>query len=356
MDLSKAFDCISHDLLIAKLHVYGFSFERLTFLNSYLRNRKQCVKINNICSDFSKILSGVPQGSILGPILFNIFLNDLFLCLKNTDLHNFADNDTIAAVCDQLPDIIKILEAEGELSVEWFRKNETIVNSDKSQAIILNRKEAQATHELIIDNKEIKTTNSIKLLSINNDDQLKFNEHISILCSKAAMQLNALSRLQKYMGKAEKEAIINSFVLSNFNYCPLVWHFSSCESIRKIKKIQKRCLRIVLIDYESDYETLLSNSNKPTMEIRRLRTLAVEIFKALNEINPPYVKNIFTPKDNPKVKHNDIIVKCINTSRFGTQSLRSLGPKIWNNLPSNIKSEKSFPKIKEYIKTWLGPK
>ena len=82
MDLSKAFDCIPHDLLIAKLHAYGFSFETLTFLNSYLRNRKQCVKINNICSDFLKILSGVPQGSILGPILFNILLNNLFLCLK----------------------------------------------------------------------------------------------------------------------------------------------------------------------------------------------------------------------------------------------------------------------------------
>ena len=82
MDLSKAFDCIPHDLLIVKLHAYGFSFETLTFLNSYLRNRKQCVKINNICSDFLKILSGVPQDSILGPILFNIFLNDLFLCLK----------------------------------------------------------------------------------------------------------------------------------------------------------------------------------------------------------------------------------------------------------------------------------
>ena len=75
MDLPKAFDCISHDLLIAKLHAYGYSFETLTFLNSYLRNRKQFVKINNICSDFLKILSGVPQGSILGPILFKIFLN-----------------------------------------------------------------------------------------------------------------------------------------------------------------------------------------------------------------------------------------------------------------------------------------
>ena len=86
------------------------------------------------------------------------------------------------------------------------------------------------------------------------------------------------------------------------------------------------------------------------MEIPRLRTLAVEIFKTLNEINPPL------PKENAKVRQNDIIVKRINTSRFGTQSLRSLGPKIWNNLPSNIKSETSFLKFKEYIKTWLGPK
>ena len=129
--------------------------------------------------------------------------------LKKTDLHNFADDNTITAVCDQLADLIKILETEGELSVGWFRENEMVVNSDKFQAIILNRKEAQAAHKLIIDNKEIKTTNSIKLLGININDQLKFNEHISVLCSSAAMQLNGLSRLQKYLGKSEKEAIIN---------------------------------------------------------------------------------------------------------------------------------------------------
>ena len=140
------------------------------------------------------------------------------------------------------------------------------------------------------------------------------------------MQLNFLNRLQKYMGKSEKEAIFNRFILSNFIYCPLVWHFSFCESIRKIEKIQKRCLRIILNDYESDYETLLCNSNKPTTEIRRLRTLAVETFKTLNKINPPYMKNIFTPKENAKVRRNDIIVKRINSN------LKSLGPKIWDNL------------------------
>ena len=143
-------------------------------------------------------------------------------------LHNFADDNTITAVCDQLADLIKILEAERKLSVGRFWENEMILNSNIFQAIIVNWKERQAAHKLFIDNKEIKTTNSIKLLGINIDDQVRFNDHVSILCSKAAMQLNALSRLQKYMRKSEKEAIINSFILSSFNYCPLVWHFSSC--------------------------------------------------------------------------------------------------------------------------------
>ena len=99
-------------------------------------------------------------------------------------------------------------------------------------------------------------------------------------------------------GKVRKKAVINSFILSNFNYC----HFSSFKSIRKIEKIRKRLLRIILNDYESDYETLLRDSNKPTMEMRRLRTLAVEIFKTLNEINSPLHEKYFHVKRNLKSK------------------------------------------------------
>ena len=91
------------------------------------------------------------------------------------------------------------------------------------------------------------------------------------------------------MGKSEKVAIVNSFIYANFNYCPLAWHFSTCDSIRKIEKMQKRCLRIVLDDYDSDYDVLLRKSGKITMEIKRLRVLTIEIFKKVNNLYPNYM-------------------------------------------------------------------
>ena len=146
-------------------------------------------------------MSGVPQGSILGPIFFNIFLNYLFLCIKKSDLHNFADDNTITATCNILTGLLKTLEQES--AVSWFQQNEMIVNAEKFEVIILNKKECEAKYKLTIDNTDIESTKSVKLLGITINDRLRF-QHISNLCSKAAMQLNALGRLKKYMGNLTK--------------------------------------------------------------------------------------------------------------------------------------------------------
>ena len=131
------------------------------------------------------------------------------------------------------------------------------------------------------------------------------------------------------MNQNKREAIVNSFIYSNFNYCPLVWHFCSCKSSHKIEQIQKRCLRIILNDNESDYETLLKKSNKATMNVNRMRVIAIEIFKTMNNLNPPFKKEIFVKKPNPKVRPNDIIVKSHFAATYGDRSLNTLGPKLW---------------------------
>ena len=155
MDLSKAFNFIPHDLLISKLYAYGLSFDTVTFLNSDLKDRKQNIRISNVFSAFQNILSVVPQGSVLGPIFFNIFLNDLFLCIKKSDLHNFANDNTITAICNTLTGLFKTLEQDPESAVSCFKQIETIVNADKFRAIILNKKESEAKYRQTMDNNDI---------------------------------------------------------------------------------------------------------------------------------------------------------------------------------------------------------
>ena len=193
-DLSKACDCNPHDLLTAKLHAHGFSRKTVTFIYSYLKRRKQKVKVNNFLSDFLTLLSGVPQGFILGPILFNIFLNDLFSTSKLSDLFNFADDNTISTTADNIDHPLLTLKYVLELAVKWFQGNQMIVNPDKFEAMILQNSRNSKNYESVkleLGSAKIDTKNAVKLLGITIDNLLNFKDHISELCNKASMQLNA---------------------------------------------------------------------------------------------------------------------------------------------------------------------
>ena len=357
MDLSKAFDCVPHDLLIAKMHAYGFDYDTLNLFLSYLKNRKQGVKVNNSISHLMTMISGVPQGSILGPILFNLFINDLVFFMKHSDLINYADDNTISAWANSIQELILTLESESETAIKWFRDNEMIVNPDKFQAIIINKhgKSERNNYTLKFNEYEIESKNSVTLLGIDIDNKLSFHDHIHTLTRKAAGQLNYLISKKKFLNIEAKKVLIESFIISNFNYCPLVWLFCNYKSTSKQEAIQKRALRFLYDDYESSYEHLLTLANKPTIEVRKLRFLAIEIFKTINSLNPSFMKEIFTLNTIRDASRNLLMVKAQSTKQYGTDTLRSLGPKIWNSLLPEIRSSENLNIFKSLIKTWSGP-
>ena len=286
--LSKAFDSLSHDLLIAKLNAYGSSLPALKLVHNYLSNRKQRTKINNAYSSWEEILFGVQQGSILGPIIFNIFLSDLFLVVKDTDFASYADDNTIYDIGDSINDVIASLQDSSEKLFQWFSDNQLKGNTDKCRLIV----SSDDPTEIQVGESVIKNTTCEKLLGVKIDNKLNFDEHVSGFCKKAANKLRALARVTSYMSLPKKKLLLNSFFNAQFNYCPLVWMMHSRSNNNKIKHLHDRCLRIV----QSSYENLLVKDGTVSMHHRKIQALAIEKYKIKNDLSTEILSNIFTQR------------------------------------------------------------
>ena len=197
-----------------------------------------------------------------------------------------------------------------------------------------------------IGNEKIESLSAVKLLGIEIDDKLNFNNHTNKICSSAASQLSTLTRLRRFLGIEERKGLIQSFVLSNVNYCPLMWMLSSFKSLNKIENLQKRALRFMLSDYESSYDELLGFSGSCAINVRLKRNLCVEIYKTLDDLNLSFMREIFeTCKTKRAVRERykiNLEIPRVNEASLGTKSLIFHGPKIWDSLPHHIKSAKNL--------------
>jgi len=309
MDLSKAFDTINHELLIAKLAAYGFSKSSLKLVLSYLKNRLPRVKINSSYSSWTELLMGVPQGSVLGPLLFNIYLNDLFFFMK--DVCNFAD-DTTPFFCDlNINNVLETLEEQSEIALTWFEANYMKMNAEKCHLLVSGHKHEQMFAN--IGNNKIYEEKKVKLLGVTIDNELKFDSHVSDLCNKANRKLSALIRMSSFLSFPKKRIIFKSFVESQFMYSPLIWMFYSRKNNSRINRLHERALRIVYTDYNSSFEELLEKDGSFCIHHRNLQKLMIEIFKIKNDISDSPLKPFLTFSNRNSRTEADFIIPSVNT-------------------------------------------
>ena len=180
MDLSEAFDTISHSLLLAKLDAYGFSRTSLKLMQNYLWNR---ISIIGSFSDWTEVTTGVPQGSILGPLMLNIFLNNIFfMFISKCSLCNYADDNTLYCTGKDLNQIKRTLEMDFMILHQWLHKNHMKVNPGKCHYMVIGSRDL--SHEIMLNNNKITGSNEEKLLGIILDSKLNFESHIGSLCKK----------------------------------------------------------------------------------------------------------------------------------------------------------------------------
>ena len=204
-------------------------------MESYLSDRKQQIKIGNVVSSWAEIKKGVPQGSILGPLLFNVFINDIFYFIKNCDLYNYADDNT-SFHSPNFDEIIKVLQEEGKMLIDWLCFNCMQANPNKFQAIGVGKRTHERSPTFKFGSIEITCDEEVNFWGVDIDFKPSFDNHISNLCKKAAKQLNVLKRIGKTLSRLNKLSIFHTFILFNFNFCPLTWHFCSDGNTKRCKK------------------------------------------------------------------------------------------------------------------------
>ena len=308
------------------------------------------MRLNSSYSEWNEILSGVPQGSILGPLLFNIYVNDLFLFCENSNIANYADDNSPYASGKIMESVTSKLVTDSEVLLSWVASNGLKANPDKFHMILSDPNEEISIN---VDGNQIKNSSHEKLLGVTIDNKLSFKTHVSNLCKKASQKLHALARIARYMDINQRSNIMNAFIFSQFGYCNLIWMFHNRSLNNKINRIHERSLRIVYSDFSSTFSDLIEKDNSVTIHERNLRTLAIELYKVVNGLSPALLDEVFPIKKSIRYCSKfPFETSNVHTSNYGIHSLSYMGPKIWSILPLYIKESETLPEFKTKIKKW----
>ena len=240
VDFRKAFDLVDHNLLLQKLRLYKCDENSLQWFNSYLSNRTQMVSINYKVSSSESIKFGVPQGSILGPLMFLIFINDLPLVLDNTitstDL--YADDTTVYDIQTNMQTLERNLQNSLLLLNKWCRENGMVINTDKTKVMLITSRQKRynlknSDLSLNFKDADLKLTSNEKVLGVHIDENLLWNGHFQYISKKISSHLWLLLQIKSFLSKEDKLLFYNAYIRPNIDYCSVIWGNSTNFNIEK---------------------------------------------------------------------------------------------------------------------------
>lgn len=354
IDLQKAFDCVDHNILIVKLKNLGLNDLQLNLFKSYLENRAQYVSVGLSTSSSMHITKGVPQGSILGPVLFNIYINDLTHINLTGRLQLFADDIALMHAADTEYDLKCCLESDMEKISEWLDHNRLKVNINKTKSILFANKNFPSDFELKCRGLSLDTVDRYDYLGLIINKSFNWHDHIDHVKKKIIPYIFILKRLKKYFDKSVLLKIYYAHINSHLSYLSPIWSGSSAYKIKELDILNKKSIKIIQ-GFPIFYPTNMIYS----LELLSLKCffkihLLTFIFKVINNVlkNDHKIELVSDLHDHCTRSKSNLYLKFFRTD-FSKNNCYQRGFKEFNNLPKSVKEISNFvlfkKKVKEYV-------